>query len=110
MRIRTHYPINYIVDFRKSQAKAQYDKAIQQTLPTDTIEQMKVKLIIKKYLNTNKMKIPEDYGLWIDGWNGEVQEPNIIISLFTQPYEIIKRQRHKIEGIPKEYYAKPKQC
>ena len=98
------------LNFRKSQAKARYDNAIQQTLPTDAIEQTKVKLIIEKYLSTHKIMLPKDYGFWINGWNEEEQEPNIIISLFAQPYDVILKQKHNIEGIPKEYYIKKKEC
>ena len=96
--------------FRKSQARARYNNVIQQTLPTDAIEQMKVKLIIEKYLSTHKIMLPKDYGFWIDGWNDEAQEPNIVFSLFAQPYDVILNQKHNIEGIPKEYYTKPKEC
>ena len=95
---------------RKSYAKAQYNNAIQQTLPTDIIERMKVQSIIKRYLSTHKIKLPKDYGFWIDGWNDEAQEPNIVVSLFAQPYDVISNQKHNIEGIPKEYYSKPKEC
>ena len=98
------------LNFRKSQAKAQYNNAIQQTLPTDTIERMKVQSIIEKYLSTHKTMLPKDYGFWINGWNDEAQEPNIVFSLFAQPYDVILNQKHNIEGIPKEYYTKPKEC
>ena len=97
-------------NFRKSQAKAEYENAIQRTLPDDAIEYTKVNLIIKKYLSTHKIMLPKDYGFWIDGWNEETQEPNIIISLFAQPYDVVSNQKHNIEGIPKEYYIKKKEC
>lgn len=91
---------------RKHKAETQYANAIEKTLPSDTIEYQKVKLIMKKYLSSHK--IPQKYGFWINGWNNERQEPNIVFSPFQQPYEIIKIQKHNIEGIPKSYYMEEK--
>lgn len=87
-----------------------YRLAINATLPKDGLELVKVKLILDRYAvdhfssNDFTQRIRDNYGMWINGWNDELQEPNMIIALYPLPESVIVKQKHNIEGIPKEYY------
>ena len=44
------------------------------------------------------------YVRWINGWNEELQEPNIIYAPLTIGVDVLKGTKHNIGGIPKSYY------
>lgn len=96
---------------------SEYQEVLKSTVPTDIIEQMKVNLIFDKYIKshsniTDDKKISvcpikllrEKYGAWINGWNEELQEPNILIATSPLPLGVIKKQRHNTAGIPSSYW------
>lgn len=96
--------------FRIATSKNEYMMAIEETFPRDSIDRMKVKLIIDKYIETHKasgfdfQKCREHYGLWIDGWDEELKEPKIKFALNELPIDLAKKQKHRYEAVPKEYY------
>lgn len=98
---------------RKNTAKYEYRAALNRLLPKDSVERAKLNLIIKRYVGDHNTRAVEkaykDYGLFIDGWNEERQEPNVIIALYPLPIAVLEKLRHNIEGIPKEYYAPKKE-
>lgn len=86
-----------------------YKRAVESTMPKDAIVYMKIKLILDRYIADHKdfaQRIRDNYGMWVDGWNDELQEPNMIIALYPLPESVIIKQKHCIEGIPKEYYMR----
>lgn len=86
-----------------------YKRAVDSTMPKDTIEYMKTKLILDRYTTDHKdfaQRIRDNYGMWVDGWNDELQEPNMIVALYPLPESVIAKQKHSIIGIPKEYYMR----
>ena len=95
--------------FNMNKTKREYRAAINATMPGDTVEYMKVKLILDKFEQGYKAAHngrgwPWTWGVWVNGWNEELQEPNFTVSMFALPPSVIANQRHNLEGIPKEYF------
>lgn len=95
--------------FERSVLLDNYRRAIDSTMPKDGLEHIKVKLILDRYIADHKdfaQRIRDNYGMWVDGWNDELQEPNMIVALYPLPESVIAKQKHSIIGIPKEYYMR----
>ena len=75
----------------------------------DIITSDKINRIIDSYTKAykeshNGRDMPWYYGVWINGWNEELQKPNFIISTSIMPLDVIAKQKHCLDGIPDEYY------
>lgn len=87
-----------------------YQSAIKATMPKDNIEHIKINLILDRYINEHNSNIypikkwRELYGVWLNGWNEELQEPNVTVAMYPLPLDIIAKQRHNTENIPNEYW------
>ena len=97
---------------RNSFARNEYLRAVSATMPNDGLKQAIINLILDRYIAEHK-ELPfglcrEKYGIWVNGWNEERQEPNVIAALHSLPLEVIMKQKHNIDGIPKEYYIRKK--
>ncbi len=97
-------------DGRNKQCISKYQAALRATMPKDYLTQMKVKLILDRYINEhNSKEYPikkwrELYGVWLNGWNEELHEPNVTVAMYCLPLHRVAKQRHNIEGIPNEYW------
>ena len=96
---------------RMNNWKRSYKLALDKTLPERIPEQQKVRAILDKYISEHKeffglKHIADNFGIWINGWDNERQEPKIIIAFYPLPLSLLKKQKHNIDGIPKEYYQK----
>lgn len=97
---------------RNSFARNDYLRAVSATMPKDSLKNAKINLILDRYIAEHK-EFPfglcrEKYGIWVNGWNEERQEPNVIVALHLLPLEVLMKQKHNIDGIPKEYYIRKK--
>ncbi len=95
--------------FNMHDFKREYRAAINKTMPRDDRDYMRVWLILNKFEQEykdahNGRGWPWTWGVWVNGWNEELQEPNFTVSMFALPPSVIAKQRHNLEGIPKEYY------
>ena len=80
-------------------------------MPNDGLKQAKINLILDRYIAEHEEVrhiCGEKYGIWINGWNEEMQEPNVILAFHSLPLEVLMKQKHNIDGIPKEYYIRKK--
>lgn len=100
--------------YNMQKARYEYIRAIKMTRPRcdnlqGILECTRVDKILesfeKKYKDThNGRGWPWTWGVWIDGWNEELQEPNFCISFNFKPLSAIKKQRHNLNGIPEWYF------
>lgn len=70
-----------------------------------------IKLILEKFEQEyrtahNGRSFPWTWGVWISGWNEELQQPNLVISRTVLPPAVLKKQQHNLDGIPEEYLEK----
>lgn len=93
---------------RKARVITEYKDAVKSTLPKDTVQRAKINLILDRCIaEYSDRKIFDDsYGVWINGWNEEMQEPNLVVALYPMPLSVLKKQRHNLDGIPSSYYKK----
>ena len=52
----------------------------------------------------NGRDCPPTWAVWLNGWNEELQKPNYVIAMGALPVGVINKQRHILDGIPKEYF------
>ena len=52
----------------------------------------------------NGRDCPPTWAVWLNGWNEELQKPNYVVAMGTLPLEVIAKQHHILDGIPKEYF------
>lgn len=97
---------------RNKKCISEYQRAIKNTMPKDSMAQIKIKLILDRYINEHNCEIypikkwRELYGVWLNGWNKELHEPKVTVAMYCLPLHIVAKQRHNIEGIPEEYWKK----
>lgn len=95
---------------RNKQYISEYQSALKATMPRDTLAQIKINLILDRYINEhNSEAYPIKkwrglYGVWLNGWNKELHEPKVTVAMYCLPLHIVAKQRHNIEGIPEEYW------
>ena len=86
--------------------RSMYEQACEATIPKDYIVGMKVRLILDKLVAGGR--IPSRYGAWIQGWDEEQQMVKLTAYSEDLPLEVIRLQRHVLDGIPDRYWKKPK--
>lgn len=86
--------------------RCMYEQACEATIPKDYIVGMKVRLILDKLVAEGR--IPSRYGAWIQGWDEEQQMVKLTAYSEDLPLEVIRLQRHVLDGIPDRYWKKPK--
>lgn len=86
--------------------RSMYEQACEATIPKDYIVGMKVRLILDKLVAEGR--IPSRYGAWIQGWDEEQQMVKLTAYSEDLPLEVIRLQRHVLDGIPDRYWKKPK--
>ena len=86
--------------------RCMYEQACEATIPKDMIVGMKVRLILDKLVAEGR--IPSRYGAWIQGWDEEQQIVKLTAYSEDLPLEVIRLQRHVLDGIPDRYWKKPK--
>ena len=86
--------------------RCMYEQACEATIPKDMIVGMKVRLILDKLVAEGR--IPSQYGAWIQGWDEEQQVVKLTAYSEDLPLEVIRLQRHVLDGIPDRYWKKPK--
>lgn len=86
--------------------RSMYEQACEATIPKDMIVGMKVRLILDKLVAEGR--IPSRYGAWIQGWDEEQQIVKLTAYSEDLPLEVVRSQRHILDGIPDRYWKKPK--
>lgn len=90
-----------------------YQAAIKRTMPQGTDWgvlgiQYNIQLTLdefkRQYRENTGHKIPPTWGVWINGWNEELQKPNFLVATWVLPSSVISKQQHILDGIPKEYF------
>ena len=90
-------------------AKNKYQCALDSTKPKNTIQRIALCAILDKYFaehNGPISRLAKKYGAWLDGWNVEAQEPNIVIALYPLYTPVVMGQSHNIDDVPREYYLR----
>lgn len=97
-------------EHRMSSWLSEYRRAVKATMPKDTMLSVKVNLILDRYINEHDSeaypikKWRKLYGVWLNGWNGDLKEPNVFVAMNYLPLDVVAKQRHNIEDIPPEYW------
>ena len=83
-----------------------YQRACEATMPKVVIDRIKVQAILDRLVAEGR--IPSQYGAWIQGWDEEQQVVKLTAYSEDLPLEVIRLQRHVLDGIPDWYWNNPK--
>lgn len=83
-----------------------YQRACEATMPKIVIDRIKVQAILDRLVAEGR--IPSQYGAWIQGWDEEQQVVKLTAYSEDLPLEVIRLQRHVLDGIPDWYWKNPK--
>lgn len=83
-----------------------YQRACEATMPKVVIDRIKVQDILDRLVAEGR--IPSQYGAWIQGWDEEQQVVKLTAYSEDLPLEVIRLQRHVLDGIPDWYWKNPK--
>ena len=88
--------------WRIDMLRNEYDREVQATMPTTHKEHTIVYLILKRL--AREKKLSHNFGVWIDGWDQDKREPKLRLALNVLPLEVVRMQRHNVDGIPEWYW------
>lgn len=92
------------VELEERHQKNLIQKAYDSTMPESALDYMKVVAIFNRLIEEGR--ISSRNGAWLQGWNEEDQTVNLVELPADTPLDVIRSQRHILDGIPKWYWRK----
>jgi len=92
------------VELEKRHQNNLIQQAYDTTMPGSALDYMKVVAIFNRLIEEGC--ISSRNGAWLQGWNEEDQTVNLVELPADTPLDVIRSQRHILDGIPKWYWRK----